>query len=102
MKSSAFLILALLAPLGGWGQVAVEVSGEGVKVQAGGKRNVVANRTGAVDSDVQMEGVATINGAVFIDGEEVPRGKTMFTGKKSGRVYLIKWGRDGNVAVQEK
>ncbi|MDD2741466.1 MAG: hypothetical protein PHV02_04280 [Rhodocyclaceae bacterium] len=102
MKSSAFLIFALLVPWGAWGQATVDLSSVGVKVQAGGKRSVAANTAGAIDSDVQMEGVAVINGDVFIDGEVVPKGKTTFTGKISGKVYLIKWGKDGNVEVREK
>ena len=85
-------------------QVAVDVSGGSVKVQTGsGKGSSVAvNSAGTIDSDVQMEGVAVINGEVFVDGEKVPKGKTSYTGKKSGKTYLIKWGKDGNVAVQEK
>jgi len=85
-------------------QVSVDLSGGGVKVQTGsGKGSSVATNTaGTIDSDVQMEGVAVINGDVFVDGEKVPKGKTSFTGKKSGKTYLIKWGKDGNVAVQEK
>lgn len=85
-------------------QVAVDVTGGSVKVQTGsGKGSSVAvNNSGVIDSDVQMEGVAVINGEVFVDGEKVPKGKSSFTGKKSGKTYLIKWGKDGNVAVQEK
>jgi hypothetical protein len=43
-----------------------------------------------------------INGEVFVDGEKVPKGKSPYTSKKSGKTYVIKWGKDGNVAVQEK
>jgi hypothetical protein len=49
-----------------------------------------------------MDGIAVINGEVFVDGEKVPKGKSPYTSKKSGKTYVIKWGKDGNVAVQEK
>lgn len=72
-----------------------------VSVSVGGK-NKVGNTAGSIDEDVEMEGVAIINGAVTIDGEKVPKGKTRHTGKKSGIKYLIKWGKDGNVAVSQE
>jgi hypothetical protein len=105
MKLPATLSLILMVAINcANAQVAVDVSGGGVKVQTGsGKGSSVAvNTAGTIDSDVQMEGVAVINGEVFVDGEKVPKGKTSYTGKKSGKTYLIKWGKDGNVAVQEK
>lgn len=84
--------------------VNVSVGGNGqgnVSVSVGGK-NKVGNTAGSIDEDVEMEGVAIINGAVTIDGEKVPKGKTRHTGKKSGIKYLIKWGKDGNVAVSQE
>ena len=94
------LALALSTPLA-FAQVSVDLSGLGVKVQTG-KGNTAVNTGGSVESDVQMDGVAVINGEVFVDGEKVPRGKSPYTSKKSGRTYNIKWGEDGTVAVQEK
>lgn len=84
--------------------VNVSVGGNGqgnVSVSVGGK-NKVGNTAGNIEEDVEMEGVAIINGAVTIDGEKVPKGKTRHTGKKSGIKYLIKWGKDGNVAVSQE
>jgi hypothetical protein len=84
--------------------VNVSVGGSGqdnVSVSVGGK-NKVGNMAGSIDEDVEMEGVAIINGTVTIDGERVPKGKTRHTGKKSGIKYLIKWGKDDNVAVSQE
>jgi hypothetical protein len=84
--------------------VNVSVGGNGqgnVSVSVGGK-NKVGNTAGSIDEDVEMEGVAIINGAVTIDGEKVPKGKTRHTGKKSGIKYLIKWSKDGDVAVSQE
>lgn len=84
--------------------VNVSVGGNGqgnVSISVGGKNNV-GNTAGSIDEDVEMEGVAIINGTVTIDGEKVPKGKTRHTGKKSGIKYLIKWGKDGNVAVSQE
>lgn len=85
-------------------QVSVGVSDAEIKVQTGNANgsSVVVNSAGTIDADVQMEGVAIINGEVFVDGEKIPKGKTAYTSKKTGKSYTIKWGRNGNVAVQEK
>lgn len=80
-------------------QVAVDVSSHGVKVQTGNSAKIAS---GTVAPDVQMEGVAIINDEVFIDGERVPKGKTSYTAKKTGKSYRIQWGKDGNVSVSEK
>ncbi|MCX7170259.1 MAG: hypothetical protein NTY41_08205 [Proteobacteria bacterium] len=82
-------------------QVAVDVSRHGVKVQTG-NGNSAKIASGEVAPDVQMEGVAIINDEVFIDGERVPKGKTSYTAKKTGKSYRIQWGKDGNVSVSEK
>lgn len=84
--------------------VNVSVGGHGqgnVSVSVGGKNNV-GNTAGSIDEDVEMTGVAIINGNVTIDGEKLPKGTTRHTGKKSGITYLIKWGKDGNVAVSQE
>jgi len=101
---SALLLLALIAPATALAQVSVDLSGYGVKVQTGGAggTSVTTNEAGTLGPDVEMEGVAVINGEVFIDGTKVPKGKTVHTSKKSGKTYLIQWGRDGSVAVKEK
>ena len=101
-------------------QVAVDVSGYGVNVQSGNSSsvnvksgssssvnvksggNTAVNVTGIVDSDVQMEGIAVINGNVFIDGVKVPKGQTVYISKKTKKTYHIQWGKDGNVNVTEK
>ncbi len=84
-------------------QVAVDVSAGGVRVQTGKTGGATAsNSAGSIDSDVEMEGVAVINGTVYIDGERIPKGKRSHTARKSGKTYLIEWGRDGNVSVREK
>ena len=82
-------------------QVAVDVSSHGVTVQTGNGSSGKLS-SGTVAPDVQMEGVAVINDEVFIDGERVPKGKTSYTAKKTGKSYRIQWGKDGNVSVSEK
>ena len=92
-------------------QVSVDISGYGVNVQSGnsssvnvksGGNSAVNVNSGIVGSDVQMEGIAVINGNVFIDGEKVPKGKTVYTSKKTKKTYHIQWGKDDNVSVTEK
>ena len=67
MKLAALSLYLLLAAGATSAQVSVDLSGLGVKVQTGsGKGSSVAtNSAGTIDQDVQMEGVAVINGEVF-------------------------------------
>lgn len=72
-----------------------------VSVSMGGK-NKVGNVAGSIDPGADIEGVTIINGELSIDGEKVPKGKTRHIGRKSGTKYVIKWGRDGNIAVSQE
>lgn len=106
MRKNLALIILLFAS-SAFAQVSVDVSGVGVRVQRSGGSEVSVNTgstgsTGGVASDVEMEGVAVINGDVFIDGNKVAKGKTLHTSKKSGKTYRIEWGKNGNVSVSEK
>jgi hypothetical protein len=76
-------------------------SGGNMNISIGGK-NSVGNVAGHIDEGADVEGVSVINGEVTIDGEKVPKGKTRHTGKRSGTKYVIKWGRDGNVAISQE
>ena len=107
MKFISAVLLGSLAALAlgvANAQVAVDVSAPGVRVHTGGKggSSVAVNTAGSIEEDVDMEDVAVINGEVFIDGVKVPRGNTSYTSRKTGKTYQIKWGRNGNVAVEEK
>lgn len=85
-------------------QVSVDVSGYGVKVQTGnaGGANTVSVESGTVAPDVQMLGVAVVNDEVFIDGDKVPKNRTSYTSRKTGKTYLIRRSKGGNVSVSEK
>jgi len=72
------------------------------RVVHGSKGSTPDASAGEVGADVEMTGVAIINGNVFIDGEKLPRGKRTFTSKKTGKKYAIEWGKDGNVSVAEQ
>lgn len=65
------------------------------------KRSVASNQTGVIDPDAEIKGVTIINDSVYIDGEKVPHRVTRFKGRKSGLVYSIKWGRNGNISVTQ-
>lgn len=101
MKNCVVLIFLSMLSGASLAQVSVDISGHGVRVQQGGS-GVSVNSGGSVANDVQMDGVAVINGEVFVDGDKVPKGKTLYTSKKSGKTYRITWGKDGNVSVSEK
>lgn len=109
MIANKFLRCGLLALASAFGasalaQVAVDLSAYGVKVETGGSKGVKvqtpANST--VGADVEMEGVAVINGDVYVDGQKVPRGVTSYKSKKTGKTYRIQWGKGDNVSVEEK
>ena len=91
-----------------WAQVSVDVPGYGVRVQSGKGNTAVnvgnsraENTAGSMADGVEMEGVAVINGDVYVDGEKVPANKSSFVSKKSGKKYRITRGKDGNVGVEE-
>lgn len=105
-------VVAAIWPNPALGQVSVNVPGVSVNVGGGGQAgvsvsvgdgsSVATTASGYVGEDVEMEGVAIVNGTVSIDGEKLPRGKTRHVGRKSGIKYLIKWGKDGSVAVSQE
>lgn len=103
-KNVVFVTLFSVYSLLACAQVAVDLSAYGVKLKTGDKSgsNVAVNSAGSIDSSVEMEGVAVINGDVFVDGDKVPKGVTSYKSRKSGVVYEIKWGKNGNVAIREK
>lgn len=110
LSSSAMVCSLLLATSGAVvAQVSVDVPGASVRVGKGnsgtavriGPGSTASNSAGAIDADVEIEGVAVINGEVFIDGEKIPRGKTKYTSKKTGKSYRIQWGKNGNVSVEQ-
>lgn len=90
-----------------FGQVKVDIPGVSINAGNGnatvnvGRGNTVKNTAGSIDADVEMEGVAIINDDVFIDGEKIPRGKSRYTSKKTGKSYRIQWGKNGNVTVEQ-
>lgn len=68
----------------------------GVTVHSSGGGSATAN-IGGIGSGASVEGIAVINGDVFVDGEKVPVGVTRFTSKR-GQKYRIE--RDhGSVRV---
>lgn len=55
-----------------------------------------------VGTDVEMTGVAVINGAVWIDGVKIHKPQSVYTSKINGKTYRIHWGESGNVSVTEE
>jgi hypothetical protein len=89
------------------GGTSVVVGGGGVDVRAGdstsvttkgadvsiGKGNVVGSRVGSIAPGKDQQGVAVVNGRVYIDGKEIPPKVTRYKSLKTGEVYIIH--RDG-------
>lgn len=95
-------ILGLLA----WGgcalaQVSVDVSGGRVSVDVPGLPNVSTSTSGTLGPGVQMQGVAVLNGRVYIDGVEVKQRSGVYVSPKTGQRYRIVRDRQGNVSVDE-
>ena len=67
-----------------------------------GSGNEVSNESGVIDENVQVEGIVVINGKVSIDGVKIPRGVKKYRSPKSGKNYLIEWGKNDNVSVTEQ
>lgn len=102
MKNISLAIYAgMLVCSTAFAQVSVDTSNGNVRVQSGKGGTVIIN-SGVIEPDADIEGVTIINNKVFIDGEEVPKGKNTFVSKKTKKRYSISWGKDGNIAVAEK
>lgn len=99
------LAVFMLAGAGvAFAQVRVDTDAYGVRVNQGGavEINALPGSQSVIGTDVQIAGITVINGNLFIDGEKVPRGRTSYTSKKTGKSYKVDWGRDGNVSVAEQ
>lgn len=71
----------------GGGSTSVTTKGGDVSASVG-KGNVVGSTVGGVSPNQQ--GVAVVNGKVFIDGKEIPPKVTRYKSPKTGEVYLIR------------
>ena len=108
LQSGALLGVGLMTSVGVMAHISVNIPGvnvktgkDGVSVSMGGS-NDTGSTAGSIDPDADIEGVSVINDEVWIDGEKVPKGKTRYTGKKSGVKYKISWGKNGNIAVSQE
>jgi hypothetical protein len=103
LYSRYFFALAILVagvPLRA--QVNIDMPGLGISIKTDSSTGQGKGSASVVASDVEMEGIAVINGGVYIDGEKIPAGVTRYVSKKNGKTYLIKRDRDGNVSVTQK
>jgi hypothetical protein len=96
-------------------QVSVRTPGQEVRVGGGGDVNVRADgvtsiatggneasvNVGGIGSGVDVQGVAVINGKVYIDNKEVPPGVTRYKSPRSGTVYLIQRKASGVTVTSE-
>ena len=110
-RTSYALAVAMLVTGTAWAGTSVLISSDEIRLRSGKdetrvvrdkKESTADASAGGVDVDVEMTGVAIINGNVYIDGEKLPPGKRTYTSKKTGKSYAIEWGKNGNVSVAEK
>lgn len=85
-----------------WQLAALMLSLVAVTVFAESDDKVQKTEIEAIGIDVEIEGITIINDKVYIDGVLVPNGRREVVSRKTGKVYRIDWGRDGNVSVTEK
>ena len=98
LNKHILMFFSLLAAMGLAGQ---SCSSEEAKP---GRRDASSKdaTAGSIAADTEIIGVTVINGELYIDGDRVAAGVATFKGKRSGKTYFIKWGKDGNVSVAEK
>ncbi|WIM04922.1 MAG: hypothetical protein OHM77_09445 [Candidatus Nitricoxidivorans perseverans] len=60
--------------------------------------NTVSNSVGGIGEGVDIQGVAVINGRVYIDNKEIPPKVTRYKSPRTGEVYIIRR-KGGSVEV---
>ncbi len=101
MKSTSIVSIIFFIGTSAIADVSVNLSGYGVRIKTDDVA-VTAKSSGTIDPDVQIEGVTIINDNVFVDGEKVPNGRSVFTSKKTKKIYIIQSDINGNISVKEK
>jgi hypothetical protein len=83
--------------IGGGGGVDVRTKDSGSVTTSSGSTTAIAtggntarNTVGGVGSNVDIQGVAVINGRVYIDNKEIPPDVTRYKSPRTGEVYIIK------------
>lgn len=90
--------------IGAGGDVSVRGGGANVNVRAkdmtaiATEGNTVSNSVGGIGEGVDIQGVAVINGRVYIDNKEIPPKVTRYKSPRTGEVYIIRR-KGGSVEV---
>jgi len=89
----------------------VRTGSEGSKVKSGAQvKDITTIATegstasvsvGGIGEGVEMQGVAVINGRVYVDGKEVPPNVTRYKSPRTGELYVIQRGKDGVSVTSE-
>jgi hypothetical protein len=114
MKAFITLAVASLVSASAMAQIKVDTGGTSVVIGAGGgvdvrtkdsgsvstkgssttaiatEGNTARNTVGGIGSNVDIQGVAVINGRVYIDNKEIPADVTRYKSPRTGEVYIIK------------
>jgi hypothetical protein len=114
MKALFPLVVALTISAAAMAQIRVDTGDSSVVIGAGGGVDVrtkdsgtvsthgtssaaiatdsstARNTVGGVGSNVDIQGVAVINGRVYIDNKEIPPNVTRYKSPRTGEVYVIK------------
>lgn len=89
----------------GAGDVKVQAEGRDVRVRGKGVATVATDGStasstiGGIGDNVDIQGVAVINGRVYIDSKEIPPSVTRYKSPRTGEVYNIRRHKDGSVEV---
>jgi hypothetical protein len=76
------------------GKVATNIGNTAIATQG----STAANTVGGMGSGVDIQGVAILNGRVFIDNKEIPPEVTRYKSPRTGEIYVIRR-KGGSVEV---
>ena len=100
MKKINLIVIGLSFCINCAGQIFITTSDASVRINRDGQTKTSANES-VLPSNTDITGVTIINDQVFIDGIKIEKHTTKYYSKKSKKSYVIIWGKNNNISVEE-
>lgn len=99
--AAAAIVGAVWVPLAGHSQSASGLLHDALRLALPASGQHGANTSGTLGPNVQIDGIAILNGRVYIDGVEVRKASGRYVSPRTGKRYDIRRDDANNVSVTE-